>query len=70
MKTPLAPTLAPVLAPVLALTIAALGLAACQPTPGDDTPFSTPSQDRPAGVPQTTLSDGDLAEDGDGPSNI
>jgi hypothetical protein len=43
--------------------LALLGLlAACQPA-SDDTPFKTPSQERPGGVPQAVVSDGDL--DGD-----
>ncbi|WP_167767093.1 hypothetical protein [Jannaschia formosa] len=42
--------------------LTALGLlAACQSS--DPTPYSTQSQERPAGVPQAVVSDGDI--DGD-----
>jgi hypothetical protein len=37
-------------------------LAGCQPS-GDPTPSGTPSQERPLGVPQSAVSDGDI--DGD-----
>jgi hypothetical protein len=39
-------------------------LVACAPVDGA-TPYSTPSQRRPAGIPQSRISDGDLRDDDD-----
>jgi hypothetical protein len=48
---------------VAATFLALAAVAGCQAGADDPTPFSTPSKERPAGVPQSTLSDGDI--DGD-----